>query len=120
MNSLLSFYTDLEYGQGQIIAQGLCDYTDPLDSKLGEYVVSTCLITFLYPVKPDFDEYFIRFEGEDPTIIYVIRFLAFEQRFATLKKKLVVRSIRLDKVQNTLDTAHSAIADLIVSKSKTQ
>ena len=69
---------------------------------------------------PDFDEDAIRFQGEDLFTICVILFQLLDQRFATQKKKLVVRNIELDKIQDTPDTTHSASTGQTVSGSNTQ
>ncbi len=56
MRALMSFSEELTDGQGPLLAQGLRDYTDPLQAKEGEDVCSTCSINLPFPVKPDFKE----------------------------------------------------------------
>ena len=75
------------------MAQSLRDYTDPLHSETCEEVISTCTIPLPVPVDTDFEENIIKFDGIDTTTLYVFRFQAFEQRFATPKKNLTVRKI---------------------------
>ena len=76
MNALLSLSEDLCDGQGPLLAQAIHDFSDPLHSEVGEDVVSTNTIPLPFPVKPDYDEDVIKFNG-DSTAIYVLRFQAF-------------------------------------------
>ena len=54
MRALYSFCTDLNDGQEPLLAQGLRDFTDALQSKEGQDVYSKCIITLPHPVKSDF------------------------------------------------------------------
>lgn len=118
MKALLSFCNDLEDGQGPLLAQGLRDFTDPLHSEASQDVVSSCNIQLPFPVKPDFEEDVMKFDGNDSTTIYVIRFHAFEQRFATPKKRLMVRNINLGTVEKGSESVNSGGAEGAVSESK--
>ena len=60
------------------MARKLRDNTYLLHSQAGEEVVSICMIPLPFPVKPDFQEDVINFDGSDATTIYVLRFQAFE------------------------------------------
>ena len=95
MNALLSFSDDLCGVQGPLLAQGISDFTDPLDSEVGEDILSTCTILLPFPVKPDYDEDVIKSNG-DSTTFYVLRFQAFEQRFAITKKEIMAQNIDLN------------------------
>ena len=117
MNALLSFSEDLCDGQGLLLAQGIRDFTDPLDSEVGEDVVSTCTIPLPFPVKPDYDEDVTKFNG-DSTTTYVLRFHAFEQRFASTKKKIMVRNIDLNKLKSTARVLQSTGSVQTISESK--
>ena len=118
MHALMSFCDEFQDGQGPLLAQGIRDYTDPLQSEIGEEIVSTCRIPLPFPVKPDFDEDIIKFNGSDSTTIYVMRFKAFDQRFATPKKRLVVRNINLEDEKNSA-AAQISIQGGTVSESRT-
>ena len=118
--AMLSFCHDLNDGQGPLMAQGLRGYTDPLHSEVGQDVVSTCIIPRPFPVKPDFDENVIKFDGSDSTTIYVMQFQAFEQRFATLKKRLVIQNINRDESGKVSATGQSATSAGTISESQNQ
>ena len=96
MRAVCSFCTELNDGQGPLLAQGLRDYTDPLQTKEGQDVYSKCVITLPHPVKPDFSEDVLRFDGNDSTSLYMLRFEAFEQKFSMTKKRLTIRTFGHD------------------------
>ena len=56
------------------MAQVLRDYTVPPHSGVGQDVVSTRIIPLSFPVKRDFEEDLIKFDGNSCMTIYVIRF----------------------------------------------
>ena len=100
MHAMMSFCVDLKEGQGLLMAEVLRDFTDPLHSQAGDDVVSACTIPLPFPIKPDFVEDIVKFDGIDTILIYVIQFQAFEQSFVTPKKKLLVRNIHLDNASS--------------------
>ena len=94
--AVCSFCTDLNDGLGPLLAQGLRDYTDPLQTKEGQDVYSKCVITLPHPVKPDFSEDVLRFDGNDSTSLYMLRFEALEQKFSIARKGLTIRTFGHD------------------------
>ena len=120
MRAILSFTEEIRDGQGPFMAQGLRDYTDPLHSQVGEEVVPTCTLQLPFPVKPDFHEDVIKFDGSDTTNIYVLRFQGFEQRFATSKKRFTVRNIKLYDGDKPICTVDNGGCSDTVSSSKVE
>ena len=98
MGAVCSFCTDLNDGQGPILAQGLRDSTDPLRSKEGQDVYSKCIITLTHPVKPNVSEDGLKFDGNDSSTLYMLRFEAFEQKFSMGKKRLNMRTFKGDTI----------------------
>ena len=60
----------------------------------------------------------MKFDGSDSSTIYVMRFQAFAQRFATLKKRLVIRNINRDESGKVSATIQSATSTGIISESQ--
>ena len=118
MRAILSFAEELRDGQGPLMVQGLRDYTDPLHAEAGEDVVPTCVIPLPFPVKPNFEEDLIKFDGSDTTTMYVLHFQAFERRFVTLKKRLTVRNIHFNEAEKKLATTQSVDSADTVSDSQ--
>ena len=76
-----------------------------------------CRIPLPFAVKPDFDEDEINFSGSETTNIYVIRFKAYEQRFAAPKKKLIVRNINSEHEKKS-SAAQGSTPEPSISESK--
>lgn len=55
-------------------------------------------------MEPNFAADFIKFGGSDTTRIYALRFQAFEQSFATIKKILTVLTTKIHDEDHTLST----------------
>ena len=96
MQAIFSYSEELRDGQRPLMAPGLRDYADPLHADSSKEVASTCIVQLPFPVKSNFEEDLIKFDRSDTTTIYVLRFQGFENKFATTKKKLVVRNIKLN------------------------
>ena len=105
--AILSFSEALRDGQGPLLAQGLRDYRDPLHPEACEDVVSTCVVPLPFPVKQDFEEDVLKFDGSDTTTVYILRFQAFEQRFVTPKKQIILRNIHFNEAEIKLATTQS-------------
>ena len=118
MNALLSFTEDLCDGQSPLLAPGVRDFNDPLHSEVGKDATSTCTTPLPFPVKPDYRDNVIKFNGYSTTI-YVLRFKAFEQRFANTKKKIMVCNIDINKLNSPGRVLHSTGSVQTISDSKT-
>ena len=94
MRAVCSFCSEINDGQRQLLAQGLRDFTDPLQTQEGQNVYSKCVINLPFPMKPDFSEDVFKFDGEDSTTLYLFRFEAFEQNFTIQKKRFIIRTIK--------------------------
>jgi len=94
MGAILSFCKDMDIGQGTLLAQGLMDYTEPLQSREDDDIKSTCRIKLPFNVKPDFEQDILRFPGDNTTMLYLLRFSAPERKFALPTQRLAIRDIQ--------------------------
>ena len=92
MQAVCLFRTELYERQGPLLAQGLLDFTDPLRSKEEQDVYLKCMITLPYSVKPDFSEDAPKFDSNDSSTLYILRFRAFGQKFSMAKKRSTIRT----------------------------
>ncbi len=111
MKAVCSFCSDINDGQGPLLAQGLRDFTDPLQTQEGQDIYSKCVINLPFPVKPDFTEDVLKFDSKDSTTLYMLRFEAFEQNFSVPKKRLIIRTIKPGNLMPENSTAHTAGAN---------
>ena len=93
MDAVLSFCTDMDVGQGTLLAQGLMDFTEPLQSREGDDIKSTCRIKLPFVVKQDFSQDILKFPGDNTSILYLLRFSAPERNFAIQTQRVPVRNI---------------------------
>ena len=62
-------------------------------------------------MKPDFKEDVLQFEGGETTVLYLLRFQAFEQNFSMPRKRIIVSKINLTEDGPISSTAESAGTD---------
>ena len=90
------FCSEIDGGQGPLLAQRLTDFSDPLQTGEGQNIYSKCVIKSTFPKKPDFSKDVLKFDGEDSTTLYMHRFKAFGQNFTVHKERFIVRTIKSD------------------------
>ncbi len=92
MNSILSFCSDMEICQGTLLMQGIMGFIEQFQQRKGDKVTSTCRIKLTFPVKQDFSEDVLTFEGTG-IVLYVLRFAAPERHFAIKSTRIAVHKI---------------------------
>jgi len=110
MDAILSFCPEMGAGRGTLLAQGLSDFCEPLQNQEGDDIRSTCRITLPFPVKPDFQQDVMRFD-DNSTALYLLRFSAFDRKFAIPKQQFTIWSIQnagTDLTGRTVGTAEHA------------